>query len=312
VTALRPFRFGIQAPGGGDASGWKELARAAEDLGYDTLTMPDHFDRQLAPGPALATAAAVTTRLRIGTLVYGVDYRHPVTLAKEAATLDVVSDGRFELGLGAGWMRSDYDQAGLAYDPAGVRIERMVEFLGAVRALWGPGPVEVSGHHVSINGLDGQPKPIQKPGPPILVGGGGRRMLTTAATEADIVGVNFNLAGGVIGPDVGADATAERADEKVAWVRQAAGDRFEQLELHIRVFVASVTEDRRGLAETVSAGFGLTPEQALAAPFALAGTVSEICETLVERRERWGFSYTSLGPEVLHEFAPVVARLAGT
>lgn len=312
MTVLHPFRFGIQASGGGDATGWKELARAAEGLGYDALTMPDHFGDQLAPFPALAAAAAVTTTLRVGTLVCGVDYRHPVMLAKEAATLDVLSDGRLELGLGAGWMRSDYDQAGLACEPPRVRIERTIEYVDAVRALWGPGPVDISGRHVSISGLDGQPKPVQQPGPPILMGGGGRRMLAAAAAVADIVGVNFNLAGGVIGPELGSDATAERTDQKLAWVREAAGERLADLELHIRIFLASVTDDRRGLAETVGSGFGLTPSQALEAPFALAGTVDEMCETLVERRRRWGFSYIGVGPEVLHDFAPVVARLAGT
>jgi probable F420-dependent oxidoreductase len=310
VSASRPFRFGVQASGATSAAEWTGLARQAEDLGYATLTMADHFDDQLAIGPALGAAAAVTTSLRLGTLVYGIDYRHPVVLAKEAATLDVLSDGRFELGLGAGWLAADYEAAHIPLDRPGARIDRLVEQLEVVRRLWGDGPVDFAGEHVSVTGLEGFPKPVQRPGPPVLLGGGGPRMLRTAGRHADIVGVNFDLRAGSVGPDVGSDATAERVDEKVGWVHEGAGGR--DVELHIRVFVSAVTDDRRGLAGAMAPGFGLTPEQALASPFALVGTVDEICEDLVARRERWGFSYVAVGPEVMGDLAPVVARLAGT
>lgn len=308
----RPFRFGVQARAAGSGREWLDLARRAEDLGYSTLTMPDHFDDQLAIGPALGAAAAVTTSLRLGTLVYGVDYRHPVVLAKESATLDLLSDGRLELGLGAGWMTADYEQAGLPLDRPGVRIDRMVEHLAVVRGLWTGEPVDHRGAHYTVQGISGFPVPVQRPGPPVLIGGGGPRMLATAGRHADIVGINFHLGGGAIGPELGADATAARVDEKLGFVRDGAGQRFDDVELHLRVFVAAITDDRRGLAEAMADGFGLTVDEALESPYALAGTVDQVCETLVARRERWGFSYVAVGPEAMEDFAPVVARLSGT
>ena len=308
----RPFRFGLQARGASSGREWLELARRAEGLGYSSLTMPDHFDDQWAIGPALGAAAAVTTTLRLGSLVYGVDYRHPAVLAKEAATLDVLSDGRLELGLGAGWMAADYEQAGIALDGAGTRIERMVEYLAVLRELWRGEPVDHDGRHVTVRGLTGHPVPVQEHGPPVLIGGGGPRMLRTAARHADIVGVNFDLRGGSIGPELGADAGAARVDEKVGWVREAADQRVDDIELHLRVFVAAITDDARGMAEALAGGFGLTADEALETPYALVGTVEEVCETLIARRERWGFSYIAFGPEVMEDFAPVVARLSGT
>jgi probable F420-dependent oxidoreductase len=207
-------------------------------------------------------------------------------------------------------MTADYEAAHIPLDRPGARIDRLVEQLEVVRRLWADGPVDFAGEHVSVTGLEGFPKPVQRPGPPVLLGGGGPRMLRIAGRHADIVGVNFDLRSGSIGPDIGTDATAERVDEKVAWVREGADGR--EVELHIRVFVAAVTPDRQSLAEAMAPGFGLTPEQALTSPFALVGTVEQVCEDLVARRERWGFSYIGVGPEAMDDLAPVVARLAGT
>jgi probable F420-dependent oxidoreductase len=308
----RPFRFGVQASSPPPGTPWPELARRAEGDGWSVLTVADHLDDQYAVIPALQAAADATTTLRIGALVLCNDYRHPAVTAKELATIDVLSGGRLEAGLGAGWMASDYEQAGIPLDPPGVRIDRMIEALDVLDALWGDGPATVHGRHYRITGLDGRPKPRQRPRPPLLIGGGGRRVLTLAGQRADIVGLNLNLASGTIGPDAGRDGTAERTDEKVAWVRAGAGDRFDEIELQVRVHLAVVTDDRAGVAEALAGGFGLTPEQALASPHALAGTVDQLCDDLVARRERWGISYIGVGLDAMDAITPVVARLTGT
>jgi probable F420-dependent oxidoreductase len=306
-----PFRFGVQAGGSvRSAAEWVGLARQVEDLGYSTLSIPDHFDDQLAPSVALMAAAAATTTLRVGALVWCNDYRHPVVLAKETATLDLLSEGRLELGLGAGWMRSDYEQAGMAYDPPGARIERMIEAIEILEGLFGDGPVTFDGTHYRIDGLEGTPKPVQRPHPPFLIGGGGPRMLRTAGRHADIVGINPNLHRGAITPDIGADVTAERYLEKVSWARQGAGDR--PIELNVRTFVVIFTDDRESTAEAMAGSMGLSPEQALDSPLALVGTPAQMAEALIERRERFGFSYVTVGAREVAQFAPVVAQLAGT
>ncbi len=316
----KPFRFGLQAsnpPGGftgtsADGDRWRELARRAEDLGYSTLTIADHLDEQWAPVPALVAAAEATATLRIGALVLCNDYRHPVVTAKEAASIDVLSGGRLELGLGAGWMRSDYEQAGIAYDPPGTRIDRLAEAITVVKGLFADGPVDFAGEHYRVAGLEGTPKPVQRPGPPLLLGGGARRMLSLAGREADIVGLNPSLGAGVIGADAGPSATADATDDKLRWIAEAAGDRYADIELQTRVHLAVITDDRRALADAVAPAMGLTPEQAMSSPHALAGTVEEVVEQCLERRERFGLSYVCLGLDALDAFAPVVARLAGT
>ncbi|MCP4223909.1 MAG: TIGR03621 family F420-dependent LLM class oxidoreductase, partial [Actinomycetia bacterium] len=274
----RPFRFGVQTKAASSRAEWVELARKIEDRGYSTVTMPDHFDDQLAPSVALMAAADATEILRIGALVWCNDYRHPVVFAKEAATLDLLSEGRLELGIGAGWMTTDYSQAGLDHDRAGVRIERMAEAVEVLRGLFGDEPFSFKGEHYSIDELDGTPKPFQKPHPPFLIGGGGPRMLRLAGRLADIVGVNPNLAVGAMTPDVASDVTAERFDEKISWVRNGAGGRFDDLELQLRTFVVAITDDRRPLAEamTGAGAFDLTVDQALGPPIALVGTTSPI------------------------------------
>lgn len=310
----RPFRFGVQATTASSRADWVELCRKIEDRGYSTVTMPDHFEDQLAPAVALMAAADATETLRIGALVWCNDYRHPVVLAKEAATLDLLSEGRLELGIGAGWMASDYTAAGMAYDRPGVRIDRMVEAVDVLKGLFADGPFSYQGKHYSIDTLDGQPKPFQKPHPPFLIGGGGPRILRLAGRLADIVGVNLNLAAGAIGNNIALDATAERFDKKLSWVRQGAGDRFDDIELQLRTFIVSITNDRRALAEalTGAGGFNLTPDQALESPWSLVGTTAQIIEDLQARRQRFGFSYIVVGADEYEAFAPVVAELAGT
>src|SRR5579864_6884469 len=246
----RTFRFAAQlstAPDGTAAS-WAEQARKAEDLGYSTLLMPDHFGDQLAPVPALMAAADATSELRVGTLVFDNDYRHPVVLAKEAATLDVLSGGRLELGLGAGWMRTDYEQSGIAYDPPGVRVERFAEGVEVVTGLLeGDGPFSFSGRHYTVSEHHLLPRPVQQPRPPLILGGGGRRVLTIAARHADIVSINVDLRAGLGGAEAAPNASPDSTRQKVAWVKEAAGDRFDDIELNCLIGFAVITDDAQGI-----------------------------------------------------------------
>lgn len=311
MTHPRPFRFGVQAATAADRSTWVELARRVESLGYSTLTMPDHFNEQLAPVPALMTAADVTTELRIGALVWDNDYKHPLVLAKELATMDLLSDGRLEIGLGAGWMRTDYEQAGMPYDRPGVRVDRFEEGLAVIKGLMGPDTFSFTGEHYTITEHNATPKPPQRPYPPILIGGGGKRVLSIAAREADIVGINASLHAGEVGPDAIATMTAETVDEKVALVKAAAGDRYERIEMNVRAFMVNVTDDRAGAVGFIAQLMHVEPQMVEQTPFALLGPTSSIIEQLLERRERWDFSYVIVGADDVDSFAPVVAELAG-
>jgi len=294
------------------ARAWTDKARLVESLGYKALYLPDHFGDQLGPIGALMAAAAATTTLRVGSLVFDNDYRHPVVLAKEVATLDLLSDGRFDLGLGAGWMASDYEHAGIPFDSPGVRIERMEEGLAIIKGLLAGGPFSFAGKHYRITSLEGNPSSVQKPHPPILLGGGGRRMLRLAAREADIVNVNYDLREGRINPALVRTGLAGATDEKLAWIREAAGDRIDHIELSVTIFFATITDDRVSLAAAVGRGFGAEAADVLDTPHFLIGTVDEIVESLRERRERYGISYVILPGEVAEAFAPVVERLTGT
>lgn len=311
---VRPFRFGVQLSGLQDAAGWADAARRMESLGYEVATMPDHFTDQLAPVPALQAILDRTTTLRAGALVFDNDYKHPVVLAKELATMDVLSGGRVEIGLGAGWMISDYEQAGMAYDRAGVRIDRFVEGLAVIKQSMGDGPFSFDGDHYTISGYDGLPKPVQRPHPPILIGGGGKRVLSIAAREADIVGVNPTLHAGVIGPDAIATMTEEAVAEKVDIVARAAADagRIDQIEMNIRTFFVNITDDRAAQADAISKMVGVGADTVLSSPFALIGDPAQVADDLVARRERFGFSYVIVGQDEIDAFAPVVERLRGT
>ncbi len=287
---------------------WAGFARRVEELGYSSLTLPDHLDHQLAPVPALAAAAMVTRRLQLGAMVWCNDFRHPAMLAKELATLDVLSQGRLQLGLGAGWLKSEYDRAGLVYDPPGVRIERMAEGLEVIRGLFSEGPYSYEGKHYRIRELDGLPKPVQAR-VPIFIGGGGRRMLTLAGREADIVGLNLDLRSGEMGREAIANAAAAASDEKIGWVREAAGPRWDSLELSTMVFATEITDDASSAWERLSEKMQQPVETLVDSPHVLVGTVDEIVATLVRRRERWGLSYIVVRAQQVEEFAAVVERL---
>ena len=311
MPSTRPFRFGLQAKHAADGPAWRDQARAVEALGYSTLWMPDHLDDQWGPLVGLTAAAEATSTLRIGALVFDNDFRHPAVLARELATLDLVSGGRLEAGLGAGWKRADYDAHGLAFDAPAARVERLAEGLAVMKALWAGGPASFEGAHYTLRDAPGLPRPSQQPHPPVLVGGGGRRVLSVAAREADIVGFNATLTAGVVGPAVAQTALASRFDERVSWVREAAGDRFGALELHCNVFVCMVGAEPGTTAAALAPAFGVSPAEALEVPLVIVGSVDHICDVLQQRRERYGFTYWVVPAGCAEAFAPVVARLAG-
>jgi probable F420-dependent oxidoreductase len=306
----RGFRFGVQVSKETSAKGWAELARRTEAAGYEVLTMPDHFTDQLAPIPALMAAASATTTLRVGALVFDNDYKHPVVLAKELATIDLLTEGRLEIGLGAGWMISDYEETGIPYDSPKVRIDRFIEGVAVIRGAMAEGSFSFSGDHYTITNYNGQPKPMQVR-PPLLIGGGGKRVLSYAAREADIIGINGTMTAGVVGPEALSTMTAESVDEKVAIVAAAGAHRINDIEMNIRTFFVKVTNDRAATVDGISSMFGVSKDMIDASPFALIGSVEECIEQLLERRERWGFSYTIVGAENIDECAPIVAALRG-
>ncbi len=309
---MHPFRFGVQLSGSETAAGWRRTVRKVEDLGYSTIFIPDHFGDQFGPLVALTSAAEATSVLRVGSLVFGNDYRHPVVLAKEIATLDLLSGGRVEFGLGAGWMTSDYQQAGMQEDSAGTRISRMAESLAIMKSLWSTGEATFEGQHYQITGAVGAPASVQRPHPPIIVGGGGPRVLSIAAREADIVGVNPSLAAGYIGPEVLETTTAEYYRRRIEWIREAAPSRFDQLELQCLTFIVQVVPDREDAVARTAGALSVAPGDIAGSPLVMIGSVDQIAETLRERRETFGFSYIVVHEAELEAFAPVVSALSGT
>lgn len=318
-----PLRFGVQAFAPSSPAEWRSLARRAEALGYSALHLADHY---IGPGPALdptnhpvqvvaaipamAVAIEATTEIRVGCRVLCVDYHQPVVLAKELATLDWFAGGRLEIGLGAGWLEAEYDAMGIPFDRPGVRIDRLAETTELVRACFAGGPVHVQGDHVRATGFSAVP---EVPGPArIMIGGGSPRVLRLAGERADIVSLNFDNSSGRIGPEGFASGTATRCDEKIGWVREGAGDRFEDLELEIAAYVTIVTDDRDGVLTSMAPMFGLAPEELAGHGHALIGSVSEIADAVVERRDRLGVSYVTVGADALEAFAPVVERLTGS
>jgi probable F420-dependent oxidoreductase len=306
----RPFRFGLTLVQAASRQAWTDTAQRAEDLGYGILLVPDHFGDHLAPIAALMAAANATRYIRVGSLVFDNDFRHPVVLAKEAATLDLLSDGRFELGLGAGWLKAEYDQAGLSFDAPSSRVDRLTEALAVIKGLWADGAFSLSGRHYDITNLDGRPKPVQQPRPPILIGAGGLRMLELAAHQADIVGlVPRALASGA--GLLRTDAASAVVQRKVDRVREAAGSRFDQLELSALVFAVNLTDNRQAASEQIAQRFEVPAAIVQDSPHLLVGTVDQIVEQLLTNRRRFGISYVTVFGDQIEAFAPVVARLAG-
>jgi probable F420-dependent oxidoreductase len=311
---MKPFRFLADAYELTNARALGELARKAEDLGATTFVLPDHLiQEQFSPVPFLAAIAALTERLRLSAFVHNNDLRHPAVLAQDLASLDVLSGGRLDVAIGAGWNEPEYRAIGLRFDPVPVRQARLAEAITVLKGCFGDGPFSFAGEHYTITDYDAAPKPVQQPHPPFIIGGGGPKVLAVAAREAAIVGLNANLRGGVaISDDAARSMTGAATDEKVARLRVAAGDRFDDLELQSFVGFTNFTDDRRSLAEMMAGAFGVAPEEALETPVVLAGTLEEMIDDVLARRERWGMSYVVVGVDVMEQFAPAVARLAGT
>jgi probable F420-dependent oxidoreductase len=319
VAKAKPIRFGTGAGRPTDPSRLVAAAKRAEVLGYATFGMPDHFMIPFAPLLGLQAAAAATSSLRVTTTVLDHDFRQPAVLAKELATLDVLSGGRLEIGIGAGWMQREYDQAGIRWDKASVRIERLEEVLVILKGLFAEEPFSFSGKYFTINELAGTPKPVQKPHPPIMIGGGGPKLLAVAARHADIIQVTGQFP--LSDPK---QFTPPVYREKVDWIRDAAGPRFDDIELGVQLLLFAITDDRHQAVESFLSGWQptsgrfeqgatLTEEELLSSPLVAVGSLEQVCDKLRETRDTFGFSYfagaVGQDPTLL---APVIERVAGT
>lgn len=317
MTDLRPFRFIAPMPRVGlDVVAWRAELRRVEDLGFASVAISEHLTQGWAMEPltTLAAAASATRRLRLMTLVLANDFRHPVILHKAAAMIDVLSDGRLELGLGTGWRRDDYDAAGLAFDSPGVRIDRLEEAIDVLTGLFGPTPLTYEGRHYRVTALDGLPKPIQSPRPPLLIGGGGPRILALAGRVADIAGIHARLPAGEVTAEAAADLAPERFAEKVAIVRAAAVAAGRPTpELQASIYLARIGGPS-GAAISGGSSFAgalaADPDLVARSPAVLVGSVEACIDALIERRERYGISLWHLGADI-DAVAPIVARLAG-
>ncbi|MER5183163.1 TIGR03621 family F420-dependent LLM class oxidoreductase [Streptomyces sp. NPDC002896] len=320
--AVRPIRFGTGPGRLPDRTALVEAARNIERLGYSTFAMADHLTIPFAPLLALQAAADATSTVRLTQTVLNQDFRHPAVLAKELATLDVLSQGRLQVGIGAGWMRDEYDRSGITYDKASVRIERLEEVVVILKGLFGDGPFSFSGEHFTIDGIEGTPKPLQRPRPPIMIGGGGRKLLSVAGRQADIVQVmpRTRSAAQSSGPP---EVSAQTYEEKIGWVREAAGDRFDEIELGAQLLDVTLTDDVDGGFEAFFQRFGRllrargsgevpSREELRSSPMVAIGSLDEVCEQLLATRERFGISYFSapLG-STPGSLAPVIERLSG-
>jgi probable F420-dependent oxidoreductase len=318
----KPFRFAVQSFNADSGTEWADRVRRAEELGYSAFHLADHLlgpgpaidktnhpVQNLAAIPAMAYAAAVTRDIHIGCRVFCIDYHHPVVLTKSAMTIDRLSGGRLEFGLGAGWLEEEYHAVDLPFDSAGTRIDRMADVIEGIKAFRGEGLADVNNATLNWRGFEGVPKPLSKP--PIMIGGGSPRVLRLAGREADIVSLNFNNRSGIIGPDGVRSSCEEETQRKVGWVREGAGGRFDEIELEIGAYFTFVMDDPSALLEQFASNFGYTENEMRRHPHALFGSVDSVCEELERRRELHGISYVTVGEAAFEAFAPVVARLAG-
>jgi len=311
MPRARRLRFAVQLLSAPDGPGWAALAQKAEESGFDVVSLPDHLGEQFAPLPALTAAACATTRLRLSMFVLANDMRHPGVLAKEVATLDVLSGGRVELGLGAGWDQAEYAALGIPFDRPSVRIARLEEAVRAIRALLAGEAVSEHGEHYQLQGLSVRPRPVQAGGVPIVLGGGGRKMLSLAGRLGDIVSVaaenNGRTDPSVLGPGI----TRAVVENQIGWVRDAAGARFDRIELNLRVRMAAIGVDREAEARAGAVGMDCSADDLLGSPFCLLGGVDEVADQLLRTRDELGISYFTISQRHMEQMAPVVARVAG-
>ena len=323
----KPFRFGVQAFKPESGTEWTETSRKAEDLGYSTLHVADHYFgpgaaltaashpiQTVAAIPAMAAAAAVTSTIKIGSRVMCCDYHQPMVLMKSLATIDLLSDGRLEAGFGAGWIHSEYDAMGIAWERAGKRIAKMTEYVEFARDFFAGGDLDYSGEYVNVTDTAATPVCPQEGGPKIMIGGGAPKVLGIAGRLADVVSINFDNSAGKIGAKGIGSGTAEGTADKVQWVKDGAGDRFDDIEIEIAAYFTTVTANADQTEKTLGAmagAFGMEPGMMAAHPHTLIGEVDQIVETLQERRDSYGISYVTVGDTVIDDFAPVVAALDG-
>jgi probable F420-dependent oxidoreductase len=310
MTSNRLIRFAVQLSEAPSGAEWTDLARRMESLGYSAISMPDHLWPQFAPIPALAAVAVATSRPRITMAVLANDFRHPVVLAKEAATLDVLSGGRLDLGLGAGWREEEFRQAGIPFDRPSVRIARLVEAVTIIKRLLEGEQVTFHGRYYDVDGYRLTPRPVQRPRPRLALGGGAPRMLSAAAQHADIVSiVTDNRHRTDRGQN--ANATLDAVERATRWIAEAAPDRADSLELNVRVLHVNIGTGGSMAAESASA-FGLPAEEIARSPFCAVGTVDQVTDHFRSIRDRLGVSYFTISAAAAEALAPVVERLTGT
>ena len=325
----KPFRFSLQSFNTDSPASWRELIRKTEDLGYSTFFLADHFlsegpalettfhpPQMLAAIPTIAMALEQTSTLRVGCRVFCNDYHHPIVLAKEAATMDYLSEGRLEFGIGAGWIKNEYEAVGIQWDEFPERFSRMAEFVDAYKAFMSGEALDIQGDYINWSGFHGIPAPAQKPYPPLMIGGGSRKILQYAGQEADIVSLNFNNRAGMLGPDGMNSGLAEATRKKIDWISQGAGERMADIELEIGAYNTIITDHPEPTAAAIGEMLGMSAEDILSHPHCLIGSTDFICDELQRRREEYGISYVAVLDDgennMVEAFAPVVARLSGT
>jgi probable F420-dependent oxidoreductase len=328
MSTKKPFRFSLQSFNTDSPASWRSLIDKTENLGYSTFFLADHFlsegpalestyhpPQMLAAVPAIAMALQQTTTLRVGCRVFCNDYRNPVVLAKEAATMDYLSEGRFEFGIGAGWIGKEYEAVGLPFDEFPERFARMAESVEAYKAFMSGEPLELAGESIQWSGFHGIPAPAQRPHPPLMIGGGSKKILQYAGREADVISLNFNNRAGMLGPDGMNSGLADATARKIEWVRAGAGARFDDIELEIGAYNTIVTDHQEATAAAFGEALGMTAEDILLHPHCLIGSIDFICEELERRREAYGISYICVMDDgennMVETFAPVVERLSG-
>jgi probable F420-dependent oxidoreductase len=314
MDMARPFRFIAPMPRFDTPSTWRDQIRRIEDLGFSTVAVAEHIAGwQMEPVVALTAAAEATSSLRLLSLVMCNDFRHPVLLHKSMAMLDVLSDGRVEIGLGAGWLGDDFRSIGLPADSPGERIDRLGESVQVLKSLFADGPANFDGRHYTIRALDGLPKSVQRPRPPLLLGGGGPRMLRLAAREADIIAVHPRMTTGALGLEAAADLSATQVEKKIQLVQKeicAAGRAVDDVEIQFNVYLTEL-DGQPPSRSSFNEHLRSDPELYANSPAVLSGSVDRCCDVLIERRERFGISYIQLKSDI-ESAAPIVARLAGT
>ena len=324
----KPFRFSLQSFNTDSPANWRNLIAKTEDLGYSTFFLADHFlsegpalestghpPQMLAAVPAIAMALEQTSTLRVGCRVFCNDYRQPIILAKEAATMDYLSGGRLEFGIGAGWIKNEYEAVNMPFDEFPERFARFAEFVHGYKAFMSGEPLDLNGDFIRWSGFSGIPSPAQTPYPPLMIGGGSKKILTFAGQEADIVSLNFNNRAGTLGPDGMNSGLADATAKKIEWIKNGAGARFDDIELEIGAYSTIITDQQQPTAQAMGDALGMSADDILSHPHCLIGSVDYICDELQRRREAYGISYIAVLDDgqnnMVEAFAPIVARLAG-